>query len=242
MDADTLRPPFRPGVRVYCDSRDVMHPKETVAKLRRCACVEALPLIEGVNGHRVSVDVLRDFVDEAAAADITCMPFSFPAVNGELARSIDHFLACKRETRCRMQWDVEPLPIGGGRVMHWSQAMLDKLLAADPDATITSTRAELPRFDARGRLVYLQLESQTSTDTLEHVLRQWPDAVLVTGLFDNEGDPRTIDEVLRDLERCTPQAKRTGAHVLWSAHTMSELEADRIAAWAIETWAPPRAA
>lgn len=229
----------RPGLWIYLDGHDVARMPATVAKVRRCGAVGALPLIEGVNGHRLSVDTVAHACDQLAAADIDAMPFSFPALTGNLAASIGHAHAVQQATRRPMQWDIEPIVEGVGaerRTVHWSQSSVDLLLAADPTATITSTRVELPRWDARGREVWAQLEQQTSTDTLGKVLAQWPDAVLVTGVFDQQNDPRTLLEVGRDLDRCTAQAQRVGAHGVWSAHTLSDAECDLLREWAIATF------
>lgn len=230
--------PRRRGLWVYLDGHDVARMPRTIETLRRCGAVGALPLIEGVNGHQLSVDLVAHACEQLATADISAMPFSFPHVGGELQRSIDHAYAVRDATRRPMQWDIEPAPIPGvsGGVVHWSQTSIDKLLAADPTATITSTRAELPRWDARGREIWLQLESQESTETLDKVLAKWPDAILVTGVFDQPGDPRLLVEVGRDLGRCTPQAKRTGTHAVWSAHTMTPAKADMLRDWALATF------
>jgi hypothetical protein len=115
------------------------------------------------------------------------------------------------------------------------------VLASDGAASITSTSAEMHadgrmRWSPRTREVWLQLEGQTSTDTLDRRLRTYPDAVLVTGVFDEPTDPRTVEETKRDLERSTPQAKRKRRHAIWSAHTMTGPKADAIKAWSDRTF------
>lgn len=225
----------RPGLWVYLDGHDVARMASTVEKLRRCGAVGALPLIEGVNGHRIPVDTVAHACDVLAAADIDAMPFAFPNLTGNLAASIGHMHAVRQATRKRGQWDLEPAR-DGEQVVHWSQSSIDLLLEAEPGATITSTRVELPRWDPRGREVWLQLEQQTSTETLADVLRRWPDAVLVTGVFDQAGDPRTLLEVGRDLDRCTPQARKTGTHGVWSAHTLTDAKCDLLREWSLATW------
>lgn len=234
----------RPGLWVYLDGHDVARMASTVAKLRRCGAVGALPLIEGVNGHRVPVDTVAHACDVLAAADIDAMPFAFPNLTGNLAASIGHMHAVRQATRRRGQWDIEPIGMGrvggvlGGDppVLHWSQSSVDLLLEAEPDATITSTRVELLHFDPRGHELWLQREQQNSMDAPSSSVERWPDAVWVTGVFDQAGDARTLLEVGRDLDRCTPQARKTGTHGIWSAHTLNDAECDLLREWSLATW------
>ncbi len=241
-------PPRTPdGLWIYLGSRDVVDidrygaQSDAMAKLKRCGAVGALPMIESVEGLRQPVDRIERVCAHLARASMSAILVSFPSVLGPLSRSKRHLRECREATGAAAQWDVEPKAIDG-RVVHWTQAALDEVLEAEPDASITSTRVELRRLDARGRQLWLQLEQQTSTDTLDEVLSRWPDTVCITGTFDRAGDPRTLDEVRLDLERCRAQARRTGRHGVWSARSTSSDECDVLRPWALETWATSVAA
>lgn len=243
IDADALSlvpPRFGPdGLSVYLGSGDMQALDRgdgpTLALLRRCGATAALVLVESVDGRRQSPERVERVCDRLRAADIAPLLYAFPDVTGDLSASIAHLAACREATRAPCQWDIEPRH-DAGSVTHWTPALLGPLLTAEPLASITTTRRELGRLGDHGREVWLQLEAQTSTDTLAQALSKAPDAVLVTGLFDSTGDPRDLREVVRDLERCTVQAKRTGRHAVWSAQSMSVAEADALRSWALGTW------
>lgn len=211
---------------------------ETIDKLLRAGCVGALPMIESVEGTRQPLARVVDVVGALAEAHLSAILASFPSILGSLSRSFAHMAAVRDATGCAVQWDVEPKHVEG-RAVHWTQRALDVALEAEPGASITSTRLELPRLDVRGREVWLQLEQQTSTATIADVLGRWPTAICITGVFDQRGDPRTLDEVRRDLERCRGQAVRTGKHGVWSARSMSGPECDVLRTWALATWPAP---
>lgn len=223
-----------PGLAVYCDSHDVIHTSETLSILRRAGARSGLLLIEGVNGHRMPVDVVRRTADALRESEIAPLIFTFPAVDGDLSASRDWYLRMREEIDCLGQLDAEP-----NGDAHWSEALLDPWLKADRLMSITSTSAEAPRLGKHGRLFFLQLEMQNSVATLSQRLKVYPDAVCVTGVFDQKSDIRTVAEVMADLRACTAQARRTGLHAEWSAHTLTWAKADATRRWVVETWPAP---
>jgi hypothetical protein len=86
------------------------------------------------------------------------------------------------------------------------------------------------------------LESQTSFDTLDAALKIFTKATpldritLVSGVFNQPDDPRTLDEVHDDLVRALPQARRVRRHAIWSAHTLDAPKADLVRAWIVDAW------
>jgi hypothetical protein len=231
------------GLHAYCDSHDVAHPDETIVMLRRCGAVLALPCVESVDGRRASADRLKRFRDACAAADIACHPFTFPSLLGELAESREHFVKACELFSTTGQLDAEPT-----QGFHWSTARLAPWLALPCLETLTTTRAEARHLGAHGLPMYAQLESQTSFDSLDDALRIFTKTTpldritLVSGVFNEPRDPRTLDEVHDDLVRGMPQARRVRRHAIWSAHTLDEAKADLVRAWTVDTWAPPIAA
>lgn len=227
------------GLAIYLDSHDVAAIADTKATLRRCGAVAALVVIESVDGRRQSIARVRAVCAELRSIDVAPTLYSFPSVSDDLDATLAHYERCREATAAPGQWDIEPKRVidrGMVSIVHWSQASLDRALAVDPEASVTSTRAEVPRLQLRGRRLWLQLESQTSTLHLDRTTAIYPDAVLVTGTFDAPSDPRTVEEVRMDLERCTTQAQRIGAHGVWSAHTITDAKADLLRAWVVETW------
>jgi hypothetical protein len=241
--SDTLPAPPSPGIHLFADSHDVDAHEATVATALRCGATALLPCIEGQNGHRPKRDSLlrmRDLCDKRA---ISLLPFTFPDIFGDHSRSRGWAVAISDELGTSFILDAEPKA-----GTHWTPMLLKPWLACDRRMVITTTRAEAPHLGPHDRLVYAQAEQQTSIDTLDQMLaifgRFTPlDRVIVTtGSFNQPGDPRTVDEVRRDLERCQPQALRSSAHAIWSAHTTSPEKADAVRAFALETWAAPQAA
>lgn len=241
--------PLPDGLFIFLGSGDMKEIDDhgeksaTLAKLLRAGAIGAVVLIESVEGTRQRVARVLHVCELLRARGITPVLMSFPSVLADVGAAIGHALECERATGARLMWDIEPRRLAADRVVHWTARGVARLRAAVPHALVTSTRIELPKLgDVDDAEVWLQLEQQTSTDTLAKVLERWPDAVCVTGVFDDEDDKRTLDEIRRDLERCTAQAKKTGRHGVWSARSMSLEEADVHREWALSTWAPPRAA
>jgi hypothetical protein len=157
--------------------------------------VEGLPF-KGAHGPvtpRLDVD---DFVHAEAylrARGFRVVAVSFPAVDGDLDAARAHLAACCAATGAFGQLDAEP---HAGK--HWTPELLAPWLSADPDLIVTSTRAELPRLGRLDRELWLQLEQQTSTLTLDKALivaeRATPleRVVCVGGLFDDHDEPGTV--------------------------------------------------
>ena len=220
-----------PGLCAYCDGHDVLNPQDTVSILRRSGSRSAWLLAEGVNGHRSPLDALKRAADMLRAVDITPGLFVFPDVGGDLAQSLDWYLMAKAALACLGHLDAEP---NGGK--HWSELLLSYWLKADPLLSITSTSAEAPNLGTHGRLFFLQLEMQNSMQSLAARLKLYPDAVLVDGVFDQPGDPRTVEEIEADLRACQAQARRTGLQAFWSAHTLTPPKADAMRRFVVTTW------
>ena len=233
---------LRHGLWLYCDSSDVIHVERSIPTLTRCAAVGALAMVEGITpggAQRMPLDRVRRFVDACRARDITPVLCAFPDIHGDLIASRDHLAEMGETLRCAMQLDAEPR---AGH--HWTPEMLAPWLSIH-ELTLTTTRVEAPHLGAHNRIVFAQLEQQTSTATLAQALgifgRYSPreNIVPVIGAFDQGDDKRTLDEMRVDLTRCADQAKLAGALAVWSAHVVSGDEADLLRAWALATWAPP---
>ncbi len=222
------------GLAVYLGSSDMSAIERgkgpQLALLRRCGATMAMVLIESVDGRRQSWKRVAAVCAALRAVDISPIAYSFPDLNGDLVGTRLHYAQC-REYADAGQWDLEPK-----HGNHWSPKVIAPMLALDPHASITTTRVELPYLGDHGRDVWLQLEAQTSIDTLAQALRLAPDATLATGLFDNENNPRTLAEIKHDLVRCTEHAARIGRHAVWSLQSMSVAEADALREWALATW------
>lgn len=234
---------LRDGLWVYLDSSDLRHQSKTVARLRRCGAVGALPCIEGNNGRRANIDDLLSLQETLYDSDIGLHPFTFPSVLGDLVGAREWFVQVCTRLRVSGQLDAEPGRMGNG-VLHWSPALLAPWLDLDCLTTITTTRAEAPHLGPHDRPVFAQLEAETSLDTLGRALEiferttQRERLTLVSGLFDSTDNPRTLIEVGRDLARATSQARLNGKHAVWSAHVMSDAEADILREWSLDTWGP----
>lgn len=226
------------GLAVYLGSADMVALERgkgpQLALLRRCAATMAMVLIESNDERRQPLSRIQAVCKALRSIDVAPILYSFPSLTGDLVESRLHYEKCTRETGAPGQWDIEPK---NGR--HWTPVELAPLLACDSGASITSTRHQLPKLGDHGREVWLQLESQESTDTLGLALRKAPHATIVLGLFDAENNPRTTGEVRRDLERCTEQAKMVGRLAVWSLASMSVAEADLLREWSIATWRKP---
>jgi hypothetical protein len=222
------------GLAVYLGSGDMAAIERgkgpQLSLLKRCGATMAMVLCESVDGRRQSSKRFAAVCAALRSIDVVPIGYSFPNLEGDLVETALHFTSCAPFANA-MQWDLEP---HAGN--HWTPKLLAPLLALDPHASITSTRVELPHLGDHGREVWLQLEAQTSLDTLDSALRKAPDAVLVTGLFDGLGNPRELREVKRDLERAAPQAQRIGKHAVWSLQSMSVSEADALREWALSVW------
>jgi hypothetical protein len=196
--------------------------------------VEGLPF-KGAHGPvtpRLDVD---DFVHAEAylrARGFRVVAVSFPAVDGDLDAARAHLAACCAATGAFGQLDAEP---HAGK--HWTPELLAPWLSADPDLIVTSTRAELPRLGRLDRELWLQLEQQTSTLTLDKALivaeRATPleRVVCVGGLFDDQDDPRSPDEIRRDLDTCATQTRRSGRFAEWSAKSLGGAKARVLSTW-----------
>lgn len=224
------------GLWIYLGSGDMARPSETVATLRACGAIGALVLVESVDGRRQPLARVAAMVDALAAADVSAILYSFPSVTGDLYASRIHLAKCAALTGAGTQLDAEPHD-----GTHWSPALLAPWLSAFSALSITSTRAELPYLGEHGRETWLQAEAQTSIDVLPKSLRKWPRALVVTGAFGSEADPRTHAEFARDLARCQAQARKTGAHAVWSAASLRVRPdlCDEIRAWVVATWPAP---
>lgn len=245
---DTQPAPVRPGVRIYLDSHDRSSTgkrdrKRTMDVLRRSGAVACFITTEGVDGRLGPLDDVASMCDEARAADVEPILMPFPGIDQPLARSMRHYEACKSRTRARGQLDMEPKRTGGV-TRFWTQPELDGYLALDPTMEITTTRAHLnhrdvktgKRLDLRGRRLALQLERQASLADVSSIERFWPDAYWVLGAFDEPGDPRMLSEFKEHLRLSVPQARRTGALAVWSAHVLDDRECDALREFGLSTF------
>lgn len=234
--------PTRRGLWVYCDSSDVIHVERSIPTLRRCGAVGAIAMIEGITptgAQRMPLDRVRRFVDAAKAAGLDVTLCAFPDVRADLIASRDWLADACEALGCHAQLDAEPRPPA-----HWTPALVEPWLSIY-DLSITTTRVEAPRLGSHNRTMWAQLEQQTSVATLSKALaifsRTTPleQIVLVTGALDqapDQGGRRTIEEVHADLTRCAPQARVSGAHAVWSAHTIGPAEADALREWSAEVF------
>jgi hypothetical protein len=189
-------------------------------------------------------DRVRSFAEECSALGIAVSLCTGPAVI-EMAAPLemrDRLAQLCRETGATPMLDAEPVHVGKPNQQRWSPERLAPWLTV-PELQITTTRMEAPRIGAHARVTYAQLEGQTSTDTLAQALqifcRYTPlDRIVVTlGSFDSpDGDKRTLDEMRRDLDRCTDQARLSGRLAMFVAQTTSLAEAQLMREWAERTW------
>lgn len=224
-----------PGLWLYLDSFDMREVDASIATLRDCGAVGALVLIESVDRRRQPVSRVVEVCKRLRDHDIAPILYAFPDVTGDLTSSLTHYAKCHVATGAPGQLDAEP-----HAGTHWQPSTLAPWLRFDRALSITSTRAEAPHMGTHGRQLWLQAEAQTSTLHLAKSLKTWPDAIVVTGAFGSTNDPRTLLDVRTDLARCQPQARRTGAHAVWSAHALErrpDLRAE-LRSWAVETWPP----
>lgn len=238
--------PLPRGLAVYAPISDGLAPDALVGRLRACGASIAVLMVEGlpIRGARGQLVTPRLAVPRYAAAvarlrahGIEAMACSFPQVSGDLVDALAHLRACAAEAGTHAQLDAEPYDGA-----HWSPSLLRPWLDALPEMSITSTRAELPVMGRHGRETWLQLESQTSTDTLDAALAiaaryTAPERIVpVCGVFDTKRDdgtpdPRTPDEIRRDLERCTPQARASGRLGEWSSRSLTAAKMTTLRTW-----------
>lgn len=230
------------GVWIFCDSHDVRAPAQTVARLVACRASAAIAMVQGItpSGDQWIPDSFTaEFVRQCKAAGLVVVLCAFPDLRGNLAASAGRLRMLGQRLGCRTMLDAEPRPPA-----HWSPSLLRPWLD-DPDLMITTTRIEAPYLGSHNRIVFAQLEQQTSTATLGKALAIFgrfsalEHVVPVTGSFDTRDDPRTLAEFQTDLDRCRPQAVLSGALATWNAHTIDGHEARALAAFQRATW--PRA-
>jgi hypothetical protein len=228
-------------ISLYCDAHDSSHMDATIATFHRATATQALVMISGPNGwqmpEREAAQVCTRFRDE----NVDPIVVAFPPVDGDLRDARQHLRAVRIATGSRGQLDAEPRVVGHSTaglpvLAHWHQGAV--AYWRDDVDSITTTRAEAPHLGDHGLRVYAQLEQQNSTETLANALLVFgrytdlANIVIVTGVFDQPGDPRTIAEERVDLDRCTAHAKLVGEHGAWSAHTLTPPKADALREWA----------
>jgi len=243
MTTTTTLPALPRGLAIYVPIADAQAEAidGTIAKLRACGAAIAVVMIQGLpyagaRGQlitpRLAVPRFSSAAARLRASGIEVVACSFPAVDGDLVDALAHLRACAGEAGTHAQLDAEPR--GGA---HWSPSLIRSWLDALPEMSITSTRAELPRIGRHDREVWVQLEAQTSTDTLDAALGiaakgTRPDRVVpVCGVFDEQDDPRTTDEIRRDLDRCTPQARVSGRMGEWSSRSLTLTKCATLRQW-----------
>jgi hypothetical protein len=233
---------MRPGLRLYAGSGDVRDADGTLSTLLRAGAVECLAISESNDGRVAKMADLLELQAKCAEHDISVVPCSFPGLAGDMTASRAWFKECCETLKVRGQLDAEPAHPGDGKVFHWGPSTLAPWLAMDCLESITTTRAEAPHLGAHDRMVYAQLEDQSSLDSLTHAMRiftrytETDRVALVLGLFDQGSDKRTLTEIRADLHRATPQAITSGALAAWSCASMSAAEADAYREWVCATW------
>lgn len=226
---------------LYCDSHDASHMDETIATFQRATATQALVMISGPNDWQMPEREVAQVCTRFRDASIDAIVVAFPPVDGDMRDARQHLRAVKVATGARAQLDAEPRVVrhdtsGLPVLAHWHQGAV--AYWRDDVDSITTTRAEAPHLGEHGLRVYAQLEQQNSTETLANALlvfgrySELSDIVIVTGVFDQPGDPRTLDEERADLARCTAHAKLVGEHGAWSAHTLTPPKADVLREWA----------
>lgn len=241
------------GLAVFCNLgavRDDAHVDASIATLRSCGAsiapvmVEGLPY-SGARGQPITPRIqparFRAIGARMRAHGIEPVACSFPAIDGDLDDARGHLAACRVEAGTIAMLDAEPRRRGGdpkAELVHWTPALVEPWRRDDPALIITSTRAELPHLGNLSPLeVWLQLEGQTSTTTLADAVAiaaratALASVVPVCGVFDEENDPRTPDEIRADLERCTPQARASKRLGEWSVASVTEAKAAVLRAW-----------
>lgn len=243
MTTTTTLPALPRGLAIYVPIADAQADTidGTIAKLRACGAAIAVVMIQGLpyagaRGQlitpRLAVARFSSVAARLRASGIEVVACSFPAVDGDLVDALAHLRACAGEAGTHAQLDAEPR--GGA---HWSPSLIRPWLDALPEMSITSTRAELPRIGWFAGEVWLQLEAQTSTDTLSQAIALATRSTIrdrivpVCGVFDEQGDPRTTDEIRRDLDRCTPQARVSGRMGEWSSRSLTASKCAALRQW-----------
>lgn len=199
--------------------------------------VEGLPFKapKGPVTPRLSISDYTSAVRRFRARGIECIGVSFPDVDGDLDTSRAHLRDCRSSASTRGQLDAEANAKGS----HWSRPLVQLWRDDDPELSITSTRHELPYLGPLDCELWLQLEQQTSTKTLDKALAIAAKAtsldrvVCVGGLFDDDNDPRTPDEIRADLAACSAQTRRSGRFAEWSAKSLGGAKAGALASWVL---------
>lgn len=240
------------GLAVFCNLgavRDDAHVDASIATLRSCGAsiapvmVEGLPY-SGARGQPITPRIqparFKTIAARMRAHGIEPVACSFPAIDGDLDDARGHLAACRVEAGTLAMLDAEPRRRGGdpkAELVHWTPALVEPWRRDDPALIVTSTRAELPHLGWFPGEVWLQLEAQTSTATLADAIALATRTTIrdrlvpVCGVFDEQGDPRTPDEIRVDLERCTPQARAAGRLGEWSVASVTAAKAAVLRAW-----------
>lgn len=234
------------GLAIFCNLgavRDDQALDASIAKLRDCGASIAPVMVEGLPyaGARGSIITPRiqparfkQIASRMRAHGIEPIACSFPAVDRNLLESRQHLAACRVEGESLAMLDAEPRRAGGVRtapLVHWTPALAEQWLHDDPSLLLTSTRAELPHIGWFPGEVWLQLEQQTSTLTLAGAIAMATRTTIrdrivpVCGVFDEENDPRTPEEIDTDLHRCAPQGKLSGRIGEWSIASVTDAKA-----------------
>lgn len=231
-----------PGVHIFCDGDDVANVSRTVARLRRAGASRALLMVEhriaGKPGTRwMGEDTIARAVEacrEDANVGVTLVGFPCP-LKGDIAASRDRLEALCRRFDATPMTDAEPRTLATLEA-HWSEPLVRTVMQV-PGMQITTTRHEVLRLGPLSCVVYAQAEQQTSMATQRQLFSRFGKAVprestvLVTGAFDQPGDPRTLAEFSADLAAAEQHAKLVRAHAVWSAHTLGDAECDRLREW-----------
>lgn len=238
--------PIIPGLHVFCDGSDVIEETRSIPRMTRSNASVAIAMCEQRRKGRVGTRWLSDdriarFVDASRDAGLKPIICAFPCPIAGTVASRDKLAALLERHRCRGMLDAEPRKLGKVEV-HWSASMLAPWRAID-DIAVTTTRVEAPRLGPLPGVAHAQAEQQTSIATLPQLFARFApvvareSTVLVTGAFDQPGDPRTLAEFQADLDGCAEHAQLVRAHAVWSAHTLGTSKCDALAAWTRRVWA-----
>lgn len=232
------------GIELFTNWKDITELRSrTFEILEAAGATRAIVMAQPALNKPALADRVRTFAAECSAKGIAVSLCTGPAVI-EYAAPLqirDRLAALCRDTGATPMLDAEPVHVKRPNEQRWSPERVKPWLDV-PEMQITTTRFEAPRIGAHARVTYAQLEGQTSTDTLAQALqifcRYTPmERIVITlGSFDSEGDKRTLDEVKRDLERCTAQAKLSGRLAMFVAQTTSLAEAEAMRSWAEKVW------
>lgn len=231
-------------IEVFCNWHDQAQAADrTMSVLSASGATRAIlmvqPAIASDRGLRMYGPVVARFADRCVAAGVQLSmctglgvleaPDQQGAINRLTALCDDH--------GATPMLDAEPLHVRTPREVHWTPQLLKRWLEV-PEMEVTTTRAEVAHLGQYDRRTYVQLEGQTSTATISHAYSLFRHYVASSPLvptigdFDSPGDPRTLDDVRVDLERCRPYALEAGALAVWVAQTTSPAEAALLRTWA----------